>query len=151
MKFVGRIGITLVTALVVMMAMVEARTDRAHAQTGADTLRLAFSMPFKTLDPLSGGLRGPKRNISVSLQLPDGAATRWRVHSRSGRVLGDVGPGEKKWTFHLRPEARFHDGSPVTRRGCGRLPAPSLFRKRGPQAVGAVFETRRPSPADHCA
>lgn len=81
-----------------------ATLDPASATTGSE--RVVFSQVFEGLVRL--GEHG---------DLEPAVATRWSV-SRDGLT----------WTFRLRPDARFHDGTPVT----PRLAAASLARHLAP-------------------
>jgi peptide/nickel transport system substrate-binding protein len=78
----------------------------------AQTLRIGIQSPPSTLDPhwlLNLSNTGALRNIyetlvarDAQMQLKPGLAQSWRV-------LDDT-----TWEFRLRPDVRFHDGSPLT-------------------------------------
>jgi ABC-type transport system substrate-binding protein len=116
--------LTAVAAMLVLMAMLPVRMARPDA---AGELRVGLLRLPVSLDPASIAV-GPGRivfrqvfeglvRIGESGDLEPGLAARWSV-SRDGLV----------WTFRLRPDARFHDGSPVT----PRLVVQSLARHLTP-------------------
>lgn len=94
--------------MVVLTACGPGATD-----TQREPLRIAIR-PVTNLDPVA--LRDPAavlvaRQIyqplvgfnPVTLELEPGAASKWEMHD-----------GGARWVFHLRPNAKFHDGKPVT-------------------------------------
>lgn len=101
-------------ALATALLMVAAASCSSEPQRGGDpALRIAIR-PVVSLDPVS--LRDPSavlvakqifeplvRYDPSSLLLKPGLASRWQMHD-----------GGSRWTFHLRPDAKFHDGNPVT-------------------------------------
>jgi len=89
----------------------KARQDRT--ESFSNQIELAFSMPILSLDPYKFGY-GAQTTIFpliysfLLVPLEDGSfepdlAVKWWPEE-----------DEKTWTFVLRPEARFHDGRPVT-------------------------------------
>jgi peptide/nickel transport system substrate-binding protein len=78
------------------------------------TLRIAFPVPPATLDPAKQRVGGLEYNYSSwvfshlcqqdeQLQVLPDLATSW-----------EPTPDLKSWTFHLQPNAKFHDGTPFT-------------------------------------
>lgn len=87
-------------------------TDAAALVPGDDgqTLRLVGPWEITGLDPSRAGYLFSRTEISETLVEVDdqghyvaGLASDWQVS-----------PDRLNWRFHLRPGARFHDGSPVT-------------------------------------
>ena len=103
----------------------------ADAGRSAGALRYYLSADPVTLDPaMSTDVQSGEMvtmlfdnltRYTVDGELEPGLATRWEVDS-AGRT----------WTFHLRTDARFHDGRPVTARDVEA----SILRALAPGARG---------------
>jgi len=78
----------------------------------AQTLRIGIQSPPSTLDPhwlLNLANTGALRNIYDTLVARDDQMRLQPGLAESWRVVDDT-----TWEFRLRPNLRFHDGSPVT-------------------------------------
>lgn len=106
----------------------------ADAGRSAGALRYYLSADPVTLDPaMSTDVQSGEMvtmlfdnltRYTVDGELEPGLATRWEVDS-AGRT----------WTFHLRTDARFHDGRPVTARDVEA----SILRALAPGARGRTW------------
>jgi len=97
----------------------------ASAQGRESTVRIAWPYDTASLDPI--GIGAQRSTWSVSLHLYDRLVTYAAVARPDGTRQYDpaelrpelaqrweISPDSKTITFHLRPDAKFHDGSPVT-------------------------------------
>lgn len=78
----------------------------------AQTLRIGIQAPPSTLDPhwlLNLANTGALRNVYDTLVARDDAMALRPGLAESWRVVDDT-----TWEFRLRPNVRFHDGSPLT-------------------------------------
>ena len=103
---------------------VAAATSPAGAQTRAETLRYVTGAAVNTLDPTMPG--STREAFAVSLSTYDRLVSfgkkqvdgKWvfDLDTIRGELAErwEVSPDGLKITLHLRPDAKFHDGSPVT-------------------------------------
>ena len=96
----------------------------AHAQTRAETLRQVAGGMVNTLDPTMPG--STREAFGVSMGTYDRLVTWDRKPRANGYIFDydhmhgeladsyNVSPDGLTLTFHLRPGAKWHDGSPVT-------------------------------------
>ena len=96
----------------------------AEAQTRAETLRQVTGNSVNTLDPTMPG--STREAFGISVNVYDRLVSFGRKRSGAGWVFDpDTITGElaervvssadgTTFTFHLKRDARFHDGSPVT-------------------------------------
>ena len=111
-RMIALIGFLILAATATVWAVLPPGTRSAEPQYGG-TIRLAFSMPFNGLDPYTYSFGSQVEIyplIYSFLVIPQGVsgfrpdlALNWRPDN-----------GETKWTFQLRPQAKFHDGTSVT-------------------------------------
>ncbi len=97
-----RLPIKLLTAVSLLLA----------APAGAQNLRIGLQAPPSTLDPhwlLNLANTGALRNIYDTLVARDDQMALQPGLAESWRVVDD-----STWEFRLRPNVRFHDGSPLT-------------------------------------
>lgn len=100
-------------------------SQKAVAQSRESTVRIAWPYDTASLDPV--GIGAQRSTWSVSLHLYDRLVTYAAVARLDGTRQYDpaelrpelaerweVSPDSKTVTFHLRADAKFHDGSPVT-------------------------------------
>src|SRR6201997_3339280 len=97
---------------------------QAHAQSRAETLRYVTGASVNTLDPNVPGTT--REAFAVSLSTYDRLVSFGRKQLNGKGVFDldkitgeiaesyDVSPDRLKITFHLRKDARFQDGTPVT-------------------------------------
>jgi len=113
----------IVATVATMLAMTLA-TPAAHAQSRAETLRYVTGATVNTLDPNVPG--STREAFALSMSSYDRLVSFGRKQL-NGRWVFDldtitgelaesfsVSPDGLKLTFKLRPDAKFHDGSPVT-------------------------------------
>ncbi len=96
----------------------------AHAQSRAETLRYVTGAVVNTLDPTMPG--STREAFAVSLSTYDRLVSFGRKQLNGKWVFDldtvrgelaesyDVSPDGLKITFHLRKDAKFQDGTPVT-------------------------------------
>jgi peptide/nickel transport system substrate-binding protein len=112
------------TAIAAALISLSLSSAGVHAQTRAETLRAVSGSTINSLDPTL--LNATRESIALSMTTYDRLVTfeRKRV---DGRLVFDlahlrgelaesftIGPDGKTFTFKLRPNATFHDGTPVT-------------------------------------
>ena len=100
----------LVLAAVLIFATPRSETQRADAQPGAPALVIAVSAPVTSIDPHYHNLTpnlALARHIFSGLTDTDGHAKVVPALAESWRLIDD-----RTWEFKLRPDARFHDGTP---------------------------------------
>src|SRR6202158_1776523 len=114
-----RITLSAVAALVVLLA-----AEPALAQSRAETLRYVTGASVNTLDPNVPGTT--REAFAVSLSTYDRLVSFGRKQLNGKWVFDldsirgelaesyDVSPDGLKLTFHLRKDAKFQDGTPVT-------------------------------------
>jgi peptide/nickel transport system substrate-binding protein len=112
-----------IVGAVAALALVLA-ADEARAQTRAETLRYVTGASVNTLDPNVPG--STRESFAVSLSTYDRLVSFGRKQLDGkwvfdlDKITGelaesyDVSPDAMKITFHLRKDARFQDGTPVT-------------------------------------
>jgi peptide/nickel transport system substrate-binding protein len=112
----------LVACLALQGALVAALP--AVAQTRAETLRQITGATINTLDPTLPG--STREAFGLSMSTYDRLVTFGRKKVGNGYIFDygtirgelaesyEVSPDGLKITFHLRKDAKFHDGSPVT-------------------------------------
>lgn len=105
-----RRNVTLMTAGVIAAHAFAPRRAAAEARE----LRFAFGSPILTLDPgISGGSQAQTVRFHILEQLV-------RLNADTGAVepllaeSWSLAPDSLTWTFRLRPNVSFHDGSPMT-------------------------------------
>jgi len=101
-----------------------ALTSHANAQTRAETLRQVTGNTINTLDPTMPG--STREAFGLSMNVYDRLVTFERKPNGKGFIFDfshlrgelaksfDISPDGLKITFHLRPDATWQDGSPVT-------------------------------------
>jgi peptide/nickel transport system substrate-binding protein len=111
-------------AFAVMLIGSTALTSVAQAQTRAETLRHVTGAAINTLDPNIPG--STREAFGLSLNTYDRLVSFGRKQLNGKWVFDldtvrgelaeryDVSPDGLKITFHLRKDAKFHDGTPVT-------------------------------------
>ncbi|KRR21267.1 ABC transporter substrate-binding protein [Bradyrhizobium retamae] len=107
-----------------VLALLLAATGPLRAQTRAETLRYVTGASVNTLDPNIPG--ATRESFAVSLSTYDRLVSFGRKQLNGKWVFDlekitgelaesyDVSPDGLKITFHLRKDAKFQDGSPVT-------------------------------------
>lgn len=113
-----------VTGTVAALALLLAASGPLRAQTRAETLRYVTGASVNTLDPNIPG--STRESFAVSLCTYDRLVAFGRKQLNGkwvfdlDKITGelaesyDVSPDGLKLTFHLRKDAKFQDGSPVT-------------------------------------
>ncbi|MFN8994250.1 MAG: ABC transporter substrate-binding protein, partial [Pseudomonadota bacterium] len=106
------------------LASAAAQYSPAQAQTRAETLRQVTGNAVNTLDPTMPG--STREAFGISVNTYDRLVTFGRKRSGAGWIFDpDTISGElaervvtsadgMTFTFHLKRDAKFHDGSPVT-------------------------------------
>jgi len=101
-----------------------AAPEPAVAQTRAETLRCVMGGSFNTLDPTQPG--GTRESYGITMSIYDRLASFGRkmvdgnwvfdLNSVRGELAEKVerSADGRTLTFHLRPDATWHDGTPVT-------------------------------------
>ncbi|MGU9980592.1 ABC transporter substrate-binding protein [Phreatobacter sp. HK31-P] len=99
-------------------------SGRAEAQTRAETLRYVTGAAVNTLDPTMPGSTREAFGISVNVYdrlVSFGRKQRdgnwvFDIDTIRGEIAEkvDVSPDGMTFTFHIRKNAKFHDGTPVT-------------------------------------
>jgi peptide/nickel transport system substrate-binding protein len=109
---------------IVVLALLLAATGSLRAQTRAETLRYVTGASVNTLDPNIPG--STRESFALSLSTYDRLVSFGRKQLNGkwvfdlDKITGElaesytVSPDGLKITFHLRKDAKFQDGSPVT-------------------------------------
>lgn len=79
-----------------------------------DALRAAFGQPVTDLDPYNAATAVDEATLIVKRLIFDTLIRREGTELAPGLATEWERPDDTTWVFHLRSDARFHDGSPVT-------------------------------------
>lgn len=121
MRFVSFRSATSVLAITALLLIA---TAPSHAQSRAETLRYVTGASVNTLDPNIPG--ATRESFGLSMSTYDRLVSFGRKQLNGKWVFDldtitgelaesyDVSPDKLKITFHLRKDAKFQDGSPVT-------------------------------------
>ncbi|MDA9426559.1 MULTISPECIES: ABC transporter substrate-binding protein [Bradyrhizobium] len=121
MRFVSFRSATSVLAITALLLIAAAPS---HAQSRAETLRYVTGASVNTLDPNIPG--ATRESFGLSMSTYDRLVSFGRKQLNGKWVFDldtitgelaesyDVSPDKLKITFHLRKDAKFQDGSPVT-------------------------------------
>jgi peptide/nickel transport system substrate-binding protein len=113
-----------ISRTIAVTALLLAATAPSQAQTRAETLRYVTGASVNTLDPNIPG--ATRESFAISLSTYDRLVSFGRKQLNGkwvfdlDKITGelaesyDVSPDGLKLTFHLRKDAKFQDGSPVT-------------------------------------
>lgn len=111
---VRRLGLFISLVLACAGGLPEGAAARRSEPAG-NRLRLDVSLPFETLDPAATKWSGATFAYPLLY-------SRLCTPDHNGRLQPDLAlewsssPDARTWTVRLRPDARFHDGRPVTSR-----------------------------------
>jgi peptide/nickel transport system substrate-binding protein len=107
-----------------VLAMLSLSFTAAHSQTREETLRAVSGTAINTLDPTL--INATRESIAFGMNTYDRLVT-FEKKTENGHLVFDmahvrgelaqsftVGPDGLTLTFKLRPDATFHDGTPVT-------------------------------------
>ncbi|ULK96927.1 ABC transporter substrate-binding protein [Bradyrhizobium sp. I71] len=121
MRFVSFRSATSVLAITALLLIA---TAPSHAQSRAETLRYVTGASVNTLDPNIPGATRESFGLSMSTYDRLVSFGRKQINGKwvfdldtiTGELAEsyDVSPDKLKITFHLRKDAKFQDGSPVT-------------------------------------
>ncbi|MDX3965297.1 MAG: ABC transporter substrate-binding protein [Bradyrhizobium sp.] len=112
------------TSVLAVTALLLIATAPSHAQSRAETLRYVTGASVNTLDPNIPG--ATRESFGLSMSTYDRLVSFGRKQLNGKWVFDldtitgelaesyDVSPDKLKITFHLRKDAKFQDGSPVT-------------------------------------
>lgn len=112
------------TSVLATTALLLIATAPSHAQSRAETLRYVTGASVNTLDPNIPG--ATRESFGLSMSTYDRLVSFGRKQLNGKWVFDldtingelaesyDVSPDKLKITFHLRKDAKFQDGSPVT-------------------------------------
>jgi peptide/nickel transport system substrate-binding protein len=107
MKYTGRTLAGLFAAILTAVSL----CNLAPAQAG-DVLRIATAYKLMTLDPHYANLN---ENTSLLSQVFERLVYQdERLNLQPGLALSWRSVSDRQWEFKLRPDVRFHDGSPFT-------------------------------------
>jgi len=142
----------------------------ASAQSRAETLRQVTGNVINTLDPTMPG--ATRESFGLSMNVYDRLVSFGRKPVEGGMAFDhgairgelaeryEASPDGLRFTFHLRPDAKWHDGTPVTAEdvkwsldrhvsarslaapqlSTGSLTKPEQFRIAGPMTVEVLLE-----------
>jgi peptide/nickel transport system substrate-binding protein len=97
----------------------------AHAQNRSETARVVWPFETSSLDPAGAGVQRSTwgvswhiydRLVSYALDEPRGKIQQYRPDQPKADIAErwNVSEDGRTYTFHIRPDAHFHDGSLVT-------------------------------------
>jgi peptide/nickel transport system substrate-binding protein len=123
-RILAHAGLVLILAAVLMMQILLGVIS-AQAQSRQDTARVVWPFETSSLDPAGVGVQRSSwgvswhiydRLVTFALDAPQGKIQQYRLDQPRGDLAErwDVTGDDRIYTFHLRRNAVFHDGSQVT-------------------------------------